>query len=187
MQYNSERETMPSVVDFTSTLSVQDTKIVDLKKQIEEMRYELNVLKEEKSAKEGVAPSTLCLPDHVEQSTPNEVMRLMRQIQKCYEIDAPDACVVLLRKALISAIKIRFYMEKKRELIYDEHGNRRSNWVGIAKQEGYLSQETAKQLGRFKIFSDTGTHDERIEFDKLEIAEMFMLVRIVLERFFKKL
>jgi hypothetical protein len=177
---------MPPVTDFVSTLSVQDIKIADLTRQVEEIRYEVNVLKEEKFGKEGVAPSSLYLPDHVEKSAPKEVVRLMKQIQKLYEIDAPDASPVLLRKALISAIKIKFYMENKRNLIYDEHGNRRSNWIGIAKQEGYLSQELAKQLRRFKMFGDTGTHDERIQFDRSEIAEMFMLVRLALERFFKK-
>ena len=186
IQYDGEIETMPSVVDFSSTLSVRDIRIADLTKQVEEMRYELNVLKEEKSAKEGVPPSKLYLPDHVEQSTPWEVMRLVKQIQKCYEIDAPDACLVLLRKTLISAIKIKFYMKNKRNLIYDENGNRRRNWIGVAKQEGYLTQEIAKRLERFKIFGDTGTHDERIEFDRLEIAEMFTLVRLTLERFFRE-
>jgi hypothetical protein len=177
---------MPSVTGFTSTFSVDGTRIAELERDIREMRFELEVLKEEKSSRERVAPSSLYLPDHVEQFTPPEVMRLIRQIQKCYKIDAPDACPMLLRKALLSALKIKFYKEKKRNLIYDENGNRRNNWVGIAKQEGYLSQETAKHLGRFKIFGDTGTHDERIEFDRPEIAEMFMLIRLVLEGFFKK-
>lgn len=183
-QYDSEKEAMPSVIDFNSTLSVQDVRIIDLTRQVEEIRYELGVLKE-KSAKEGIPPTELYMPDHVEQSTPKEVTRLIKQIQGCYRIGAPDACAALLRKALISAIKVKFYMENKRDLIYDEHGNRRSNWIEIAKQEGYLSQEIAKQLKLFKIFGDTGIHDERIEFDNLEIAGMFMLVRLAIEQFFK--
>jgi hypothetical protein len=169
---------------FESTFTVRDERITGLLEEMKQMRFELADLKDTK-IKGTIAPERLYLPEHVEEVTPPEISPIIRDVQKCYELGVPNACPPLLRKALLSAIKIKFYKNGRKDLIFDNDGNRRKDWIGIAKRESYLSPELAKQLKSFRIFGDTGAHDEIIRFDNVEVAGMFNLIRLVIERFFK--
>lgn len=91
----------------SSTFSVQKGPPIDLK----ELRQKINILWEERKAKQA-APSTLIFPEHVKEVTPREILTIISDIQKCYHYNIPNACPGLLRKALFSAIKIKFYMER---------------------------------------------------------------------------
>lgn len=173
-----------SAPKFESTFTVGDKRITGLLEEMKQIRFELAGLKEAK-VKGTTAPERLYLPEHVEKVTPPEISPIIRDVQKCYESGVPNACPPLLRKALLSAIKIKFYKNGRKNLIFDNDGNRRKDWIGIAKRENYLSPELAKQLRSFRIFGDTSAHDEIIRFDNVEVAEMFRLVQLVIERFFK--
>lgn len=162
------------------TFSVQENPPIDF----EEMSQKINILWKERATKQ-VAPPRLHFPEHVEEVTPKEVLDIVIAIQKCYRYDIPEACPGLLRKALFSAIKIKFYMKEQKDELYDTEGNRKSNWIDITKKKGYLSQELAKQLKRVKVFGDIGVHDEKIKFDKAEVADAFSLLRYIIEHMYK--
>lgn len=183
----SSNAEMPEITE--STFSIQDGRPIDLSEMVKEMIQKVNVLWEERKAKKGIAPPpTLYLPQHVKEVTPKEVLKIVDSIQKSYERDIPDGCPGLLRKALTSAIKIKFYMKNQRDALYDAQGNRKGDlltWIDIAKQKGYLTQDLAKQLKRAKIFGDIGSHDEMIDFDKREVAEIFQLLRCAIEHMYK--
>jgi endogenous inhibitor of DNA gyrase (YacG/DUF329 family) len=172
---------------ISSTLSVQDGPAIELLTKLAEVAEKVNILWGERPY-EKETPPALHFPEHVERITPREVMKIIEDIQKCYTHEIPNACPGLLRKALASAIKIKFYKNKQRDMLYDTEGNRKGDildWINMAKQQGYLSQELAKQLKRAKIFGDIGVHDERIDFDEAEVAEIFQLVRYAIEDMYK--
>jgi uncharacterized protein YydD (DUF2326 family) len=123
----------------------------------------------------------------VREITPVEVQSIIDDIQKCYGYDVPNACPGLLRKALHSAIKIRFLKDSKRQFLYDARGNRKGDlpeWIELAKQQGYLTTELARELKTTKLIVDIGVHDERIRFDKAEIADVFCKIRLAIEHIF---
>jgi hypothetical protein len=176
-------EAVPSP-KFESTFTVKDERVTVLQEEMKQIRFELADLREAK-VKAKTAPETLYLPKDVEEVTPPGILFIVRDVQKCYEHGVPNACPPLLRKALLSAIKIKFYRNSRKDLIFDNDGNRRKDWIGIAKRENYLSPELAKELRSFRIFGDTGAHDEIIRFDDVEVDGMFKLIRLVIEHLLK--
>ena len=119
--------------------------------------------------------------------SPIQVKRMIKDIQKCYGYNIPDACPGLLRKALYSSVKIKFLSDCKKGILYDAQGNRRgdlSQWIDLAKQEEYLTAELARELRTTKLLTDTGVHDERVRFDKSEIADVFCKIRLAIEHLF---
>lgn len=58
------------------------------------------------------------------------------------------------------------------------------SWIDIAKQEGYLTQELARELKRAKIFGDIWVHDGKITFDKSEVVSIFEILRYALEHMY---
>jgi len=171
----------------SSTLSVQNGQTIELYTEFAKMAEKVNILWGERPDVEE-APLALHFPEHVEKIAPKEVLKIIEDTKKCYAHGIPNACAGLLRKALTSAVKIKFYKENQRNMLYDIEGNRKGDlldWVDMAKQQGYLTQELAKQLKRAKLFGDIGVHDERIDFDRAEVAEIFQLLRYSIECMYK--
>ena len=169
-----------------STVTIQGVQ-VNIEELLNEINQKVNILWEQHKGPK--APSTLYFPDHVAKITPPEVMRILRDVQKCYDHDIPNACPGLLRKALASAIKIKFYQEDKKNFLYDARGDRKGSlrdWINVAKQQGYLSSEIARKLEKIKLFGDIGVHDEKIKFDKREISDIFEILRLAIEHMYRK-
>lgn len=183
----SPSEITQTPIVTSSTFSVQNGSAIELIEKIEEMHKKVNIMWGER-VDEKEAPPALNFPEHVERITPKEVLKIIDDIKKCYVHNIPNACPGLLRKALASAIKIKFYKKKQKDMLYDSQGNRKGDllqWIDLTKQQGYLTQELAKQLKRAKIFGDIGVHDERIDFDRAEVAEIFQLLRYSIECMYK--
>lgn len=110
-----------------STFSFQDGAPIDLKQVIEDMYPKVKILWEERKTGRQPVPQELLFPNRLAKIVPKEVLQILDDVQKCYQHNIANACPGLLRKALTSAIKIKFYMEKKRASLYDEKGNRKGD------------------------------------------------------------
>ena len=118
---------------------------------------------------------------------PTVVRKTMEGIILNYEHDFADFCFLGKRKALIDSIRIRFQMDEKEDLLYDNEGNAYNlpKWIELAKQRKYISANNARDLtGRVKIFGDVANHDYMANLQKEEVPTTFTILRIALSRMF---
>ena len=94
-----------------------------------------------------------------------------------------------IRKALSTAIHIRFRREGNEKELYNGKGEsyKLSKWIELAKQNRFLSASLARKLTKeVKVFGDVGSHDYMIDFHKEEVPSVFKLLRLALDRMYHK-
>jgi hypothetical protein len=129
----------------------------------------------------------LDFPAEILNVLPIVVRKTIEGILFNYEHDFADFCFLGMRKALIDSIRIRFQMDRKEDLLYDDEGNAYNlpKWIELAKQRKYISASNARDLtGRVKIFGDVANHDYMANLQKEEVPTTFTILRIALSRMF---
>ena len=131
----------------------------------------------------------IIVPNEVVKKLPKEVQLDIIKAQVCLNLSQEytpsiyEACAMYLRKALATAIIIRFKKDGSDGELYDEDGRpfQMGKMLELAKQKRYLSYNLWKELKRIKWFGDTGVHDYKIELKKSDIRPIFELMRLTLE------
>lgn len=154
------------------------------KVELEELKVEVKYLKKqiERSKTEEIE---LSIPKGIFERLPKVVQKTIEGVKLCYENDHADFCFMGIRKALSTAIHIRFRREKKEDELYDSNGEpyRLPKWIELAKQNRFLSASLARKLTKeVKVFGDVGSHDYRIDFQKEDVPSIFKLLRLALDR-----
>jgi len=160
------------------------------KTEVEELKVEVEYLKTKiESAKTEELERELSIPKEVLEKLPKEIHKTIEGVRLCYENDHADFCFMGIRKALSTAIHIRFRREGKEKELYD--GDRRpyklDKWIELAKQNKFLTVNLAKRLTKeLKLFGDVGSHDYMIDFHKEDVPSIFKLLRLALDRMYRK-
>ena len=158
------------------------------KTEFEELKVEVEYLKKKvESAKTKELERELSMPKEILEKLPKEIQKTIEGVRLCYEHDHADFCLMGIRKALSTAIHIRFRREGKEEELYD--GDSRpynlDKWIELAKQNKFLSASLAKRLMKeLKPFGDVGSHDYMIDFQKEDVPSIFKLLRLALDRMY---
>jgi len=129
----------------------------------------------------------LPIPIEVFEKLPKEIQKIIKGVKLCYEHDHADFCFMGMRKALSTAIHIRFRREGKEEELYDINGEpyKLTKWIELAKQNRFLSASLATKLTKeVKVFGDVGSHDYRVDFHKEDVPSIFKLLRLALDRMY---
>ena len=158
------------------------------KVELEKLKLEVEYLKKKiEASKTEEINKELSMPRELVEKLPREVQKTVEGIKLCYEHNHADFCFMGMRKALSTAIHIRFRREGKEDELYDP--NRRPyklpKWIELAKQNGFLSASLAKELTKeVKVFGDIGSHDYKVDFHKEEVPSIFRLLRLALDRMY---
>ncbi len=125
------------------------------------------------------------------QEIKNDLVRAQICLQSSRQLDSKtptiyEACAVYLRKALATAIIIRFKRDGKENALKDKDGRpyRLKKLLSLAQGSGYLSSSLVKELKEIKWFGDVGAHDFKIEIKATDIKPLFRLMRLALERLY---
>lgn len=158
------------------------------KVEFQELKVEVDYLKGqiERSKTEELE---LSIPKEVFEKLPKEIQKTIEGVKLCYEHDHADFCFMGIRKALNTAIHIRFRREGKEDELYDNNREpyKLPKWIELAKQNGFLSASLAKKLTKeVKIFGDVGSHDYRVDFHREDVPSIFKLLRLALGRMYHK-
>ena len=143
------------------------------------------IAKEERKTSREELP----IPKEVFEKLPKEIQKIIKGVKLCYNHDHADFCFMGMRKALSTAIHIRFRREEKEEELYGikEEPYKLTKWIELAKQNKFLSASLAKKLTKeVKVFGDVGSHDYRIDFRKEDVPSIFKLLRLALDRMYYK-
>lgn len=136
----------------------------------------------------------IIVPIEVIQKLPKEVCLDITKAQIClshskqFETSIYEACAMYLRKALATAIIIRFKKDRKDRQLYDKDGRpyELKKMLELAKQERYLSNYLSEELKRIKCFGDIGVHDYKIELKENDVRPIFELLRLALEHMYSE-
>lgn len=158
--------------------------------EFDELKVEVEYLKKKiESGKAEKSEGELSIPKEVFEKLPKEIQRTLEGVKLCYEHDHADFCFMGIRKALSTAIHIRFRREEKEEELYDikKEPYELAKWIELAKQNGFLSASLANKLTKeVKLYGDVGAHDYMISFHKEDVPSIFKLLRLVLGRMYRK-
>ena len=133
--------------------------------------------------------SELSIPEKVRKRVPKEVQVTLEGVRLCYQHGHADFCFMGLRKALSTAIHIRFKQAGKEAELYDINDEPYSltKWIELAKQNGFLSATVAKQLAKeLKFIGDISAHDYRVDFQREDVPSVFRLLRVALDRMYSE-
>lgn len=166
------------------------TDIYPTKTEFEKLKVEVEYLKEKiKSGRVEESEEELFMPKEVFENLPKDIQKTIEGVKICYEHDLADFCFMGIRKALSTAIHVRFRREKREEELYDgrRESKKLSKWIELAKQKGFLSANLARNLTKeLKLFGDVSAHDYMIDFHKEEVPSVFKLLRLALDRMYHK-
>ena len=126
-------------------------------------------------------------PSDILERLPQVVKKTIEGVIFNYEHDFPDFCFLGMRKTLIDAIRIRFLMDEKVELLYNKNGDayKLEKWIDLAKQQRYVSRTEANDLkAKVKVFGDTASHDYMVDLHKEEVPQVFTCLRMTLSRMY---
>jgi len=159
------------------------------KTEFEELKVEVEYLKKKVEGRKTELERELSMPKEILEKLPKKIQKTIEGVRVCYEHDHADFCFMGIRKTLSTAIHIRFRREGKEEELYN--GNRRpyklDKWIELAKQNKFLSASLAKRLTKeLKLFGDVGSHDYMIDFHKEDVPSIFKLLRLALDRMYRK-
>jgi len=158
------------------------------KMEFEQLKVEVEYLKKKvETDKTKELEGELNIPKDVFERLPKEIQKSIKGVQLCYEKDHADFCFMGIRKALSTAIHIRFKRAGKEKQLYDDKKEPYdlAKWIELAKQNGFLSANLAKKLTKeLKLFGDTSSHDYMIDFHKEDVPSIFMLLRLALDRMY---
>jgi integrase len=148
------------------------------------------VLEEKPKTEVGVLKKKieeLVFPTKVLQKLPPQVRKTVEGVITNYQNDFSDFCFWGMRKALIDAIRFRFQRDEKEEKLYDKDGNAYNlpKWIELAKQERYISRNSAKKLkAQVKVFGDVASHDYKVSLQREEVPSIFTQLRMALARMY---
>lgn len=178
-----QKEDLPSYELPSSDLYPTKIEFEELKVEVEYLKKHIESRKTEELEEE------LSIPKEVFEKLPKEVQKTIEGVKLCYEHDHADFCFMGIRKALTTAIHIRFRREGKEQELYDsnEEPYKLTKWIELAKQNRFLSASLARKLTKeVKVFGDVGSHDYRIDFHKEDVPSIFKLLRLALDRMYHK-
>jgi len=154
------------------------------KTEFEELKVEVEYLKKKVEGRKTELEGELSMPKKVLEKLPKEIQKTIEGVRVCYEHDHADFCFMGIRKALGTAIHIRFRRESKEEELYDnnEEPYKLAKCIELAKQNRLLSTSLAKKLTKeLKLFGDVSSHDYMIDFHKEDVPSIFKLLRLALD------
>ena len=143
--------------------------------------------KTRKDVKNEKLEEELSIPKEVFEKLPQEIQKTIEGVKLCYKYDYADFCFMGIRKALGTAIHIRFRKEGKEEELYDSKGEpyKLTKWIELAKQNRFLSASLARKLTKeVKVFGDVSSHDYRVDFHREDVPSIFKLLRLALDRMY---
>lgn len=133
------------------------------------------------------AEEEILIPPEVIKNLPMEVKKTIQGICYNYRGGFTDFCFWGMRRALSDGIRIRFARDKKEKMLYDKNINPYglSKWIELAKQERYISSNTAKDLNsQVKVFGDIASHDYKANLQKEEVPTIMTPLRMALSQMY---
>jgi hypothetical protein len=135
-----------------------------------------------KSQGERVIPSSI-----VRATGRGYLLKVVHQINNCYELSCYDACAVMIRRVLETLI-IETYEQKKIEAeIKDKNGNylHLGGLIDCALKESslHLGRKTRAALPKLKELGDSSAHGRRYNANRQDIDKLCSDLRVVVQEF----
>ena len=177
----TEEQKALGIFDLAPQFKDLATEVVTLKGRFDKLAE--SVAKRKEFVEVSKEREVLFIPEKVLKKLPTEVAKTLELIWLCFGRGIPQACPPFIRKALESAIHIRFRMDSKEMVLYDDNGKSfgLSKKIELARQAGYMSYSLAQSCYKTKLFGDISLHDWRIDLEEGDIIPDFRLLRLVLE------